>query len=120
MNNKKVVISPPERRELSRRVRSRTIGAEDARRAQVILALGSGLGVRAVAGMLRCSFSYVQRWRERFLTSRLAGLVARHQGRRCALMPQSLRRAFWSGPVVALRTEPPTGAAAGWPSNLPQ
>jgi transposase len=82
VKNKKVVISPPERRELSRRVRSRSIGAEDARRAQVILALGSGLGVRAVAGMLRCSSSYVQRWRERFLTSRLGGLVARHQGRK--------------------------------------
>ena len=82
MKNKKVVISPPERRELSRRMRSRTIGAEDARRARVILALGSGLGVRAVAGMLRCSSSYVQRWRERFLGRRLAGLVARHQGRK--------------------------------------
>ena len=32
--------------------------------------------------MLRCSSSYVQRWRERFLASRLAGLVARHQGRK--------------------------------------
>ena len=82
MKNKRVVISPPERRELSRRVRSRTIRAEDARRAQVILALGSGLGVRAVAGMLNCSSSYVQRWRERFLASRLAGLIARHQGRK--------------------------------------
>ena len=31
--------------------------------------------------MLKCSSSYVQRWRERFLASRLAGMVARHQGR---------------------------------------
>ena len=76
------MISPPERRELSRRVRSRTIRAEDARRARVILALGSGLGVRAVAGMLKCSSSYVQRWRERFLARRLGGLEARHQGRK--------------------------------------
>jgi transposase len=45
------------------------------------IALGSGLGVRAVAGMLKGSSSYVQRWRKRFLASRLAGLVARHQGR---------------------------------------
>ena len=82
MKDKRVVISPPERRELSRRVRSRTIGAEDARRAQVILALGSGLGVRAVASKLKCSTSYIQRWRERFLASRLTGLVARHQGRK--------------------------------------
>ena len=42
----------------------------------------SGLGVRAVAGMLKRSSSYIQRWRERFLASRLAGLVARHQGRK--------------------------------------
>ena len=82
MKDKRVVISPPERRELSRRVRSQTIGAEDARRAQVILALCSGLGVRAVASKLKCSSSYVQRWRERFLASRLAGLVARHRGRK--------------------------------------
>ena len=54
MKDKRIVISPPERRELERRVRSRTIGAEDARRAQVILALGSGLGVRAVASKLKC------------------------------------------------------------------
>ena len=82
MKDKRIVISPPERRELDRRVRSRTIGAEDARRAQVILALGSGLGVRAVASKLKCSTSYIQRWRERFLASRLSGLVARHQGRK--------------------------------------
>ena len=82
MKSKKVVISPPERREPTRRVRSWTIRAEDARRARVILALGSGLKVCAVAGLLRCSSSYVQRWSERFLESRLAGLVARHQGRK--------------------------------------
>ena len=77
------MISPPERRELDRRVRSRTDRAEDPRRAQVILALGSGLGVRAVASKLKCStYSYIQRWRERFLASRLSGLVARHQGRK--------------------------------------
>lgn len=52
---------PPERRELTQRVRSRTIGAENARRAQVILALGSGLGVRSVAGLLGRSFSYVSK-----------------------------------------------------------
>ena len=30
-------------------------------------------------------------------------------------MQQSLRRAIWSGPVAVLRTEPPIGAAVGWP-----
>jgi hypothetical protein len=40
-----------------------------------------GLGC-AVADILRCSSSYVRRWRERFLASRLAGLVTRPQGRK--------------------------------------
>ena len=108
------MISPPERRELSRRVRSRTIRAEDARRARVILALGSGLGVRAVAGMLNCSSSYVQRWRERFLESRLAGLVARHQGRKVRPNAAKLEARILEWTVVALRMEPPNGAAVDW------
>jgi transposase len=77
----RVVISPPERQELQRRVRSRSIRAEDAKRAKVVLSLASGAGVRAVAAELGCSTSYVQRWRARFLEARLGGLVARHQGK---------------------------------------
>ena len=79
--SKRVMISPPERRELGRRVRSRSIRAEDARRAQVILALAGGRGVRGTAAALGCSTSYVQRWRARFLKGRLSALAGRHQGR---------------------------------------
>lgn len=81
MSSLRVVISPPERQELQRRVRSRSIRAEDAKRAQVVLSLASGSGVRAVAAELGCSTSYVQRWRARFLEARLGGLAARHQGK---------------------------------------
>jgi Homeodomain-like domain-containing protein len=123
VKKKKVVISPPERRELSRRVRSRTIGAEDARRARVILALGSGLGVRAVAGMLRCSSSYVQRWRERFLASRLTGLVVRHQGRKVRRDAAKLEARIleWTrrGPQEGSTPleQPPVGRGAGHQSQ---
>jgi transposase len=55
--------------------------AEDSKRARVILEVAGGRGVRGTATYLACSSSYVQRWAGRFRAQRLAGLVARHQGR---------------------------------------
>ncbi len=81
MATKRVILTPPERRELKRRLRSRRIRAEDAKRARVILELASGRGLRETASTLACSTSYVQRWAGRFRAARLSGLVARHQGR---------------------------------------
>lgn len=81
MKGKRIVISPPERKELNRRIRSRSIRAEDARRANAIVALASGASIRSAAAALGCSTSYIQRWRDRFLEHRISGLVARHQGR---------------------------------------
>lgn len=78
------MISPPERKELNRRIRSRTIRAEDAKRANVILELSSGSSIREAATTIGCSTSYIQRWRDRFLESRISGLVARHKGRSAA------------------------------------
>ena len=84
MATKRLILTPPERKELKRRMRSRRVRAEDARRARVILELASGRGLRPTATYLACSSSYVQRWARRFRTARLSGLVARHQGRRAA------------------------------------
>ena len=81
MAAKRVILTPPERRELQRRVRSRSVRAADSRRARVILALAGGRGLRETAGDLAGSSSYVQRWAGRFRMERLGGLVARHQGR---------------------------------------
>lgn len=81
MKSLRVIISPPERRELERRARSRTIRAEDVRRALVVLTLASGTGVRGTAASVGCSTSYVQRWRARFIEGRLSGLAALHRGR---------------------------------------
>ncbi len=79
-----LILTPEERRELQRRVRSRSLRAEDCQRARVILAVASGRGLRETAASLSCSTSYVQRWLGRFRTGRLGGLVARHQGRAAA------------------------------------
>ena len=73
---------PPERRELSRRLRSRSVHCEDARRADVILTSARGQSVREIAGALGWSTSYVQRWTNRFRQTRLSGLGAQHRGRK--------------------------------------
>jgi transposase len=80
--NKRLILAPPERRELKRRLRSRSLRAEDARRARVILERAGGRSVRATAALLACSTSYVQRWTNRFHASRLSGLAAQHAGRK--------------------------------------
>jgi transposase len=81
MKVKSLMLSQPERQELQRRVRSRSIRAEDSRRARVILELADGRGVRGTSTYLQCSTSYVQRWARRFRSERLSGLVAAHRGR---------------------------------------
>src|SRR5208283_2667967 len=70
--------------ELQRRLRSRSLRAEDSKRARVILELAGGRGLRETATYLACSTSYVQRWASRFRLERMSGLVARHQGRMAA------------------------------------
>ena len=82
MGSKRLMLSPPERRELGRRLRSRSVRCEDARRADVILRSARGQSVRAIAGALGCSTSYVQRWTNRFRQTRLSGFVAQHRGRK--------------------------------------
>jgi len=79
-----LILTPEERSELQRRVRSRSSRAEDSQRARVILGLASGRGLRETAASLSCSTSYVQRWLGRFRAERLGGLVARHKGRAAA------------------------------------
>jgi len=51
MASKRLMLSPPERRELSRRLRSRSVRSEDARRADVILRSAHGQSVREIAGL---------------------------------------------------------------------
>lgn len=84
MAAKRLILTPPERQELQRRVRSRRVRTEDSRRARVVLELAGGRGLRETARYLTCSSSYVQRWAGRFRTERLGGLVAQHRGRAAA------------------------------------
>jgi len=76
-----VRLAPAERRELNRRRRARSAGAEDARRAELILRLAKGQSYATIRGALRCGQTYISRWKKRFLAERLGGLYSRHRGR---------------------------------------
>ena len=101
MAAKRLILTPPERRELQRRVRSRSVRAEDSRRARVILELAGGRGLRETANYLACSSSYVQRWAGRFRAQRMAGLVALHQGAAVAAAFQRGKEQFVLGAEIA-------------------
>jgi transposase len=74
-----LTLTTDERTELERRLRSRTIRSEDARRARVILLLADGASYSAIEQALPCYRDYINRWRRRFLAKRLDGLRSRHR-----------------------------------------
>lgn len=78
----RIILSPPERRELTRMSRSRGGRLEDVRRARIVLALASGsAGLREIARRERCSVNTLSNWRDRFMEGRIPGLFSRHRGR---------------------------------------
>src|SRR5215813_724029 len=81
MREHALTLTFPERRELKKRLRSRTLPAEDVRRARLILMLAQGESYSQIQQMLACNRSYISCWKQRFVQQRLAGLYARHPGR---------------------------------------
>ncbi len=79
----RIILSPPERRRLTRMSRSRGGRLEDVRRARIVLGLASAsAGLRDIARRERCSVNTVSKWRDRFIEARLPGLFSRHRGRK--------------------------------------
>jgi transposase len=74
-------LAPSERKELRDRMRSRTLPAEDVRRARLILLLAQGKSYLTIRQLLGCNPNYISRWKGRFEAERLAGLYSRHSGR---------------------------------------
>jgi transposase len=62
-------------------LRSRTLPAEDVRRARLILWLVLGKSYLAIRQVLGCNPNYISRWKGRFEVERLAGLYSHHPGR---------------------------------------
>src|ERR1700726_4254921 len=74
-------LTPSERVSARDRVRSRTLPAEDVRRARLILLLARGKSYLAIRQVLGCNPGYISRWKGRFEAERLAGLYSPHFGR---------------------------------------
>jgi alkaline phosphatase len=60
-----LTLTTDERTELERRASSRTIRAEDAKRAKVILMLADGTSYSTIEATLWCYRDYINRWRQR-------------------------------------------------------
>lgn len=104
-----IVLSRREREVLETRVRSRTARAGDARRARLILMLAEAETFETIQEALACSPTYVIRWKQRFLTDRLAGLHARNQGRRAErLTPRMEAR------ILSATREKPKDGSTHW------
>jgi transposase len=109
MQKTRVRLAPHERKELRRRVRTRTLRADDARRARLILMLAEGQSYAAVQHALGCNPSYIARWKERFAAERLAGLYARHRGRAVATRTPKLE-----AKILEWTRRPPPDGATHW------
>ena len=101
-----LTVTVEERTELERRVRSRKIRAEDARRARVILMVADGEPFTTITAALGCYPDYVTRWKRRFEIERVAGLQARYRGQ-----PPRVRTPALEARVLAkTRQKPPDGS----------
>ena len=102
-------LSSAERVELSRRAKSRTGRAEQARRAQVVLLLADGHTWDEVCERLDCSRGFVASWSGRFTEQRLAGLFSRHRGQVASrLSPQLEAR------ILQATRRAPTDGTTHW------
>jgi transposase len=76
----RVILAPPERQELKRRARSRSLAVESVRRAKVILMFAAGESYSEKCERLGCTDRYISLWKERFQQERLSGLDSRYRG----------------------------------------
>jgi transposase len=70
----RLALDPPERQELERRARSRSLAAESVRRAKIILMLADGRSYKEICQGRGCPVHYISRLKRRFMEERLVGL----------------------------------------------
>ena len=107
-------LTPDECLELERRVRSRKIRAEDARRANVILMLAQGESYTTIAARLGCYPAYVTRWKQRFEAERVAGLQAEYRGQ-----PARVRTPAMEARILAKTRQRPSDGSTHWGRHRP-
>ena len=107
MARDRIILAPPERRELKRRAGSRTIRQEDARRAQVILLLASRATWITIQERLGCTPAFINKWSKRFREGRLPALRSRKAK---GNSPTVLTPAMEAKILAATRTRPLDGS----------
>jgi transposase len=101
-----IKLSKAERVELSKRASSRSGGAEDARRARLILLLAEGHTWDDIGERLACSRGFISHWSKRFRAERLAGLYSRHLGQKASKLTPKLEAKI----LEATRQRPAEGS----------
>ena len=109
MQKTRVRLAPHERRELRKRVRTRTLRADDVRRARLILMLAEGQSYTAIQAALDCNATFITRWKARFVAERLAGLYARHRGKAVATRTPKLE-----AKILERTRRPPRDGSTHW------
>ncbi len=101
-----LTLTTDERTELERRASSRTIRAEDAKRAKVILMLVDGTSYSMIEATLWCYRDYINRWRRRFVAGRLDGLRSAHKGQKPSVLTPALEARI----LAKTQQRPPDGS----------
>lgn len=107
-----LTLTTDERDELERRIRSRKIRAEDARRAQVILMLATGCSFSTITATLGCYPDYINRWKQRFDAGRVPGLRAQYRGQ-----PARVRTPAMEARILAKTRQAPPDGSTHWSSR---
>src|SRR5258707_4989952 len=107
----RIVLAPPERRELKRRARQRSLAVELVKRTEVILMLAAGHSYREVRQQLDCSDEYIREWKRRFQEERLAGLDSRYRGSQ-----RRTRTAETEARILEATRQGPTDGTTHWSS----
>jgi transposase len=102
-------LTPQDRQVLEARVRSRNGRADEARRARVVLMLAEGETYDGIQEAVGCGRAYISRWRGRFLEQGVAGMYARHKGRKpTAMTPKMQAR------ILARTQSKPADGSTHW------
>src|SRR5258708_21335567 len=107
----RIVVASPERRELKRRARKRSLAVELVKRAEFILMLAAGHSYREVRQRLDCSDEYIRGGKRRFQEERLAGLDSRYR-----VSQRRTRTAEAEARILEATRQGPTDGTTHWSS----
>jgi len=111
MNENWLRLAPPERKELKRRARSRSLAAESVKRARLILLLAGGHSYSEIGRRLSCTDRYISIWKQRFAQERLVGLASRYRGNQ-----HRRRSAATEARILELTRRGPSDGSTHWSS----